>query len=201
MTLNGKVNNRKKSLNQRWLSIQQHDTCLSLLPFSHSVMSDLFATPWTVSPPGSAVHGSFQARIPEWVAISSSQKEQGSLDTCTFTRRSCFNTGIRVPSPRKPAGQPWPDCPKPGASLWAQGTAMKEPHRCCSQRQFSSEAPLCKAALKPTQGSLKSLEPRRPHPPWKAALEWMWPLGRRRQTKSPFCLKYRGGGLKAILTA
>ena len=73
MTLNGKVNNRKKSLNQRWLSIQQHDTCLSLLPFSHSVMSDLFATPWTVSPPGSAVHGSFQARIPEWVAISFSR--------------------------------------------------------------------------------------------------------------------------------
>ena len=31
------------------------------------------STPWTVSPPGSSVHGIFQARIPEWVAISSSR--------------------------------------------------------------------------------------------------------------------------------
>ena len=31
----------------------------------------LFVTPWTVcSPPGSSVHGVFQARILEWVAIS-----------------------------------------------------------------------------------------------------------------------------------
>ena len=30
----------------------------------------LFATPWTVcSPPGSSVHGIFQARILEWIAI------------------------------------------------------------------------------------------------------------------------------------
>ena len=43
---------------------------MSLLPFGHSVMSDLFATPWTVSPPGSAVHGIFQARTLEWVVIS-----------------------------------------------------------------------------------------------------------------------------------
>ena len=32
----------------------------------------LFATPWT-SPPGAFVHGIFQARILEWVAISSSR--------------------------------------------------------------------------------------------------------------------------------
>ena len=34
----------------------------------------LFETPWTVSyPPGSSVHGIFQARILEWVAISYSR--------------------------------------------------------------------------------------------------------------------------------
>ena len=33
----------------------------------------LFATPWTVSPPGSSVHGILQARILEWVAISFSR--------------------------------------------------------------------------------------------------------------------------------
>ena len=31
----------------------------------------LFATPWTCSPPGSSVHGIFQAKILGWVAISS----------------------------------------------------------------------------------------------------------------------------------
>ena len=29
----------------------------------------LFATPWTVSLPGSSIHGIFQARVLEWVAI------------------------------------------------------------------------------------------------------------------------------------
>ena len=31
----------------------------------------LFATPWTCSPPGFSVHGILQARVLEWVAISS----------------------------------------------------------------------------------------------------------------------------------
>ena len=30
----------------------------------------LFATPWAILPPGSSVHGIFQARTLEWVAIS-----------------------------------------------------------------------------------------------------------------------------------
>ena len=38
--------------------------------FSHV---QLFATPWTVAPPGSSVRGIFQARILEWVAISYSR--------------------------------------------------------------------------------------------------------------------------------
>ena len=33
----------------------------------------IFVTPWTCSLPGSSVHGIFQARILEWVAISSSR--------------------------------------------------------------------------------------------------------------------------------
>ena len=43
---------------------------LLLLFFSHCV--GLFVIPWTVcSLPGSSVHGTSQARILEWVAISS----------------------------------------------------------------------------------------------------------------------------------
>ena len=48
---------------------------------SCSVVSDSFVTPWTVSPPGSSVHGISQARILEWVIISSSKESspaQGS---------------------------------------------------------------------------------------------------------------------------
>ena len=43
----------------------------------------LFATPWTVAPQGSSVHGILQARILEWVAISFSKKitpKQGEKD-------------------------------------------------------------------------------------------------------------------------
>ena len=39
---------------------------------SSSVVSD-FVTPIDCSPPGFSVHGIFQARILEWVAISSSR--------------------------------------------------------------------------------------------------------------------------------
>ena len=39
----------------------------------------LFATPMNYSPPGSSVHGIFQTRTLEWVAISSSRgSSQGS---------------------------------------------------------------------------------------------------------------------------
>ena len=40
----------------------------------------LFATPWTCSPPGSSVHGIFQARILEWVAISFSKRSSWLRD-------------------------------------------------------------------------------------------------------------------------
>ena len=40
---------------------------------SCSVVGHSFVTPWTVAQPGSSVHGILQARILEWVAISSSR--------------------------------------------------------------------------------------------------------------------------------
>ena len=40
---------------------------------SHFTRVRLRATPWTVAPPGSSVHGLLQARILGWVAISSSR--------------------------------------------------------------------------------------------------------------------------------
>ena len=46
---------------------------LLLLLFSCWVMSESFVTPWTLTLPGSSVHGISQARILEWVAISSSR--------------------------------------------------------------------------------------------------------------------------------
>ena len=46
----------------------------------------LFATPWTVALPGSSVHGIFQARILEWVAISSSRKSSQPRDWTQVSR-------------------------------------------------------------------------------------------------------------------
>ena len=50
---------------------------MRLLPkgavLSHAVVPD-FVTPMHWSPPGSSVHGIFQARILEWVAISYSRE-------------------------------------------------------------------------------------------------------------------------------
>ena len=48
----------------------------------------LFATPWMQSPPGSSVHGILQARILEWVAISSSR---GSSQPRNWTQVSCVS--------------------------------------------------------------------------------------------------------------
>ena len=47
----------------------------------------LFATPCTGDPPGSSVHGIFQARILQWVAISFSRGSSPPRDgTCTAGR-------------------------------------------------------------------------------------------------------------------
>ena len=57
---------------------------------SHAVMSDSLR-PKDWSPPGSSVHGIFQARILEWVAISSSRRSSQPRDrTCV----SCIGRQI-----------------------------------------------------------------------------------------------------------
>ena len=58
--------------------------------FSHSVVSTLCG-PMDCSPPGSSVQGIFQARILEWVAISSSR---GSSQPRNRTRVSCIGRQI-----------------------------------------------------------------------------------------------------------
>ena len=40
----------------------------------------LLATPWDCSPPGSSVHGIFQERVLEWVAISFSRGSSQTRD-------------------------------------------------------------------------------------------------------------------------
>ena len=50
----------------------------------------LFATPMDCSPPGSSVHGIFQARVLEWVAISFSRRSSGSRDQTRVSWVSCI---------------------------------------------------------------------------------------------------------------
>ena len=55
-----------------WISNRQQNSMCAceLSGFSHVW---LFAAPMDCSPPGSSVHGILQVRLPEWVAIPSSQ--------------------------------------------------------------------------------------------------------------------------------
>ena len=69
-------------LNQCW---QIRDR--QLLLFSCQVVSYSFAHLWTIAPSGSSVHGILQARILEWVAVSSSK---GSSQPRDWTRISCL---------------------------------------------------------------------------------------------------------------
>ena len=47
----------------------------------------LFATLWTVAPPGSSVHGILQARILEWVAVPSSRGSSQPRDRNSYLLR------------------------------------------------------------------------------------------------------------------
>ena len=66
---------------------------------SHSVMSDL-CNPMDCSLPGSSVHGVLQARILEWVAISSSEylSDPGIKPTSLVSAGRFFTTEL----PEKP---------------------------------------------------------------------------------------------------
>ena len=67
---------------------------------SHSVVSD--CDPMDCSPPGSSVHGILQARILEWVAISSSWGSSRTRDQICV---SC--TGRRILYHLSPQGSPY----------------------------------------------------------------------------------------------
>ena len=60
--------------------------------WSHSVMSDSLWPPRTGSPPGSSIHGIFQARVLEWVAISFSRGSSQPRDRTQVSRNigRCF---------------------------------------------------------------------------------------------------------------
>ena len=60
-----------------------------------------FATPWSVAPPGSSVHGILQARILEWVGIpfyrGSSQPRDQTRISCTVSRFFTIRATREVP--------------------------------------------------------------------------------------------------------
>ena len=63
---------------------------VSLLFFSCSAVSDSSATPWTTcSPPGFSVHGIFQARLLQWVAIPSSRESSPPRDRSNLCLLHC----------------------------------------------------------------------------------------------------------------
>ena len=77
--------------------------------FSCSVVSNDLWPPWT-SPPSSSAHGIFQARIPEWVTISSSRRSSQPRGGTHVSHISCTGRHILYhwatletsPSPSKP---------------------------------------------------------------------------------------------------
>ena len=65
--------------------VLDHGMCM-LSCFGHA---RLFVTPWTVSPPGSSVHGIFQMRILEWVVMPSSRGYFWPRDRTLVSYVSC----------------------------------------------------------------------------------------------------------------
>ena len=70
------------------LSVVSYLLLIPSLLFSHQVMSDFFCYPMDCSPSGSSLHGIFQTRILEWVAISYSR---GSSQPRDQTHVSCIS--------------------------------------------------------------------------------------------------------------
>ena len=67
--------------------------CVCVCAHSHSVMSDS-CDPMDCSPPGSSVHGILQARILEWVLISSSRGSSRPRDQTPVSCTSCIDRCI-----------------------------------------------------------------------------------------------------------
>ena len=53
-----------------------------------------FVTLWNCGPPGSSVHGILQARILEWVAISSSRVSSQPKDRTCVSYVSCIGSKV-----------------------------------------------------------------------------------------------------------
>ena len=73
-----------------WIVAISPNICLLL---SHSVVSNS-ATPMDCNPPGSSVHGILQARILEWVAISSSRGSSWPRDQTQLSYISCIGRWV-----------------------------------------------------------------------------------------------------------
>ena len=89
----------------------------------------LFVTPWT-SPPGSSVHGIFQARILEWVVISFSRGSSWPRDQCKVSWISCigsvqFSHSV-VYNTSQPHGlqQARPPCPLPASGVYSNSCPL-----------------------------------------------------------------------------
>ena len=83
----------QKGRNSDWMQ-RSSSVCVCVCMLSHA---QLFATPMDYSLPGSFVHGIFQARILEWVAISysrgSSQSREQTCISCIF----CIGRWVFLP--------------------------------------------------------------------------------------------------------
>ena len=87
-------------------SSRQSNVCVSLCVFVMCLVAGSCPTlchPMDYSPSGFSVHGIFQARILEWVAISSSRESSGPRD---WTRASYLCIGRRVLYHWPPLGSP-----------------------------------------------------------------------------------------------
>ena len=62
----------KFSFTEHLYPLQNKASCAHYVYAQSLSRVQLFVTPWTISPPGPSVHGVFQARVLEWVAISAS---------------------------------------------------------------------------------------------------------------------------------
>ena len=75
-----------------WATFKLRRTCLHMCALSHSVLSD--CDPMDCSLPSSSVHGIFQARILDSVAISSSRESSQPRDQTHVSWGSCIGRWI-----------------------------------------------------------------------------------------------------------
>ena len=84
----------KQQVMNEWLNVSLYTVCERML--SHSVVSDSL-WPHGLKPTTSSVHGIPQARILEWVAISSSRGSSWPRDWTSVSCTSCIERQILLP--------------------------------------------------------------------------------------------------------